>query len=163
MSAKPRFKEPPGVREPNSDKIGLHKRPGPGDYRPIDKPNYSNPYRTPRRDHVGFGMSTAARSEVSGIVHGAKPSTVPGPGEYEAKPQPIKGPGPISARDRFGGHDDFRSRNETGGVGPGAYEAPSYMIKKTHNVTTDLPYGADGSTASREASVFASRSAPKSA
>ena len=43
MSAKPRFKEPPGVREPNSDKIGLHKRPGPGDYRPIDKPNYSNP------------------------------------------------------------------------------------------------------------------------
>ena len=108
-------------------------------------------------------MSTAARSEVSGIVHGAKPSTVPGPGEYEAKPQPIKGPGPISARDRFGGHDDFRSRNETGGVGPGAYEAPSYMIKKTHNVTTDLPYGADGSTASREASVFASRSAPKSA
>jgi hypothetical protein len=160
-STKPRFKEPPGVREPNADKIGLHKRPGPGDYRPNDKPNYSNPYRTPRRDHVGFGLSTAARSEVAGIVHGSKPSTNPGPGEYEIKPEKIKGPGQMSARDRFGGHDDYRSRNETGEVGPGAYEANSFMIKKTHNVTTDLPYQAGGSTASREASVYGSRSSPK--
>jgi len=140
QSQRPRGVESVGPKDPSTVKLGKDQLPGPGDYRP-EPVNYSNPYRTPKTDHLGFGSAvSAARFDPRFVFHNEPVKLVPGPGEYET-PAVKSRTAAEAKRGRFandGGNYLHGASGSTGGaVGPGTYEVATSLVRKTYNVTTE--------------------------
>lgn len=151
QSGSPRFHSTAGPREANATRVGNTETPAPGDYLVEREPNYRSPYRTPRKDHLSFGSSKQRFEGSKDVFAEHMPGMPnPGPGEYVG-----------GARRRVVGGADMKDKRKppvvgctSTTVGPGSYgdDVSTHMLRKTFNVSTQVPMGA--STAKPPISTF---------
>jgi len=138
QSQSPRFHNAPGPRESNATKVGNSQTPAPGDYVVEREPSYRSPYRPPRQDHLSFGSSRQRFEGGKDVFEGHTPGMPnPGPGEYmESRQRNVPGAASYKAKRK-----PLTVGCTTEDVGPGSYkeDTSTHMLKKTFNVSTQLP------------------------
>mmetsp|Transcript_106838 Transcript_106838/g.335075 ORF Transcript_106838/g.335075 Transcript_106838/m.335075 type:complete len:665 (-) Transcript_106838:134-2128(-) len=145
QSTSPRFRSAPGPREADATKVGDAETPGPGEYVVEREPSYLSPYRSPRRDHLSFGSSKQRFLEGQDVEGRTLDWQIPGPGDYTDR-----------RRQRYAGGADLKDRRRaplvgctTERVGPGSYGegVTTHMLRRSPNVSRQVPVGASSPTA----------------
>jgi len=146
-SQTPRMREP-SSGEPQAVKLGSFQTPAPGDYVTEKDVNYRSPFRHPRVDHLSFGSGQTRFDLGREVFTGHGPEANPAPGDYDTLVVSARGRGHAHAKEKRRLSAKVGSTTEE--VGPGSYGTiDTPMLKKTFNVSTQLPASASAYTPRR--------------
>lgn len=145
VSTTPRMQAPPGT-EIQIVRLGNIDTPAPGDYIIEKEANYRSAFRHPRTDHLSFGSGQVRFDGGRDVFEGQKQSATidnPAPGEYDAvlPAWKVRGAAVLTDKRNLAALPGSTSHD----VGPGSYGSiDTPMLKKTFNVSTQLPANLGG-------------------